>query len=399
MKYNFDERINRRGSGCYKWDVPQEEGVLPMWVADMDFRVAQPIIDALSKRVEHGVFGYVKVPDAYYQSVINWFARRHGWTFEREWMEYTIGVVPALSAIIKALTEPGDKVIVQTPVYNCFFSSIRNNGCEVVENPLRIIRNETDGKQETGGDFTYEIDFEDFEQKCKDPKAKLFLLCNPHNPAGRVWTKEELARMNDICMQHNVLVIADEIHCELVMSGYKYTPFASVSEDCLHNSVTCNSASKSFNIAGLQMANIICSNPTTRQLINRAININETCDVNPFGPVATMAAYNESEDWLEQMTAYVWQNYLHLCTFIREHLPQLKIARLEGTYLAWVDIRATGMPSDELVEHLLERGKVMVSSGTIYSKNAGEGFIRINLACPRSQLAEALERMKNIKGL
>lgn len=424
MEYNFDEHIDRRNSGCYKWDLPKEEGVIPMWVADMDFRVAQPIIDALHERVEHGVFGYVKVPECYYESVINWFDRKHGWRMERDWMQYTIGVVPAISAIIKALTKPGDKVIVQTPVYNCFFSSIRNNDCEVVESPLVLKResggtgerrngetgergNGETGERENGGtgerenegaigDFTYEIDFEDFEEKCKDPKAKLFILCNPHNPAGRVWTKEELERMNTICKRHDVLVVADEIHCELVMPGYHYTPFASVSDDCLHNSITCNSPSKSFNIAGLQMANIICINPMIRRRIDRAININETCDVNPFGYTAAMAAYDKSEDWLEQLNDYIWKNYQYLYEYIHQHLPQLSIARLEGTYLAWVDIQKTAISSDELTKRLLEEGKVMVSSGTIYGQTDGKGFIRLNLACPKSQLEEALKRIKKV---
>ena len=391
MKYQFDECVNRRGSGCYKWDTAQEDDIVPMWVADMDFRVAQPIIDALHHRVEHGVFGYVKVPETYYNSVINWFQRRHGWLIEREWMQYTIGVVPALSAIIKALTAPGDKVVVLTPVYNCFFSCIHNNGCEVSECPLVRVPATTEV-----GDFTYQIDFDAFEEKCKDPQAKLFVLCNPHNPAGRVWTKEELAHLNEICMRNQVLVVADEIHCELVMHGHEYIPFASVSEECLHNSITCNSPSKSFNIAGLQMSNIICVNPIIRRRVDRAININETCDVNPFGYVAAMAAYNESEDWLEQLNDYIWENYQVLYSFFQKNLPQFKVAMLEGTYLAWVDIRATGIDSDELTNRLLKDGKVMVSSGTIYGKTDGEGYIRINMACPKKQLLEALERIRKV---
>lgn len=391
MKYRFDECVNRRGSGCYKWDEAQEEGVVPMWVADMDFRVAQPIVEALHHRVDHGVFGYVKVPETYYTSVINWFHRRHGWLIEREWMQYTIGVVPALSAIIKALTNPGDKVVVLTPVYNCFFSSIRNNGCEVSE--CSLVRVPATSEI---GDFTYQIDFVEFEERCKDPKAKLFILCNPHNPGGRVWTKEELAKLNDICARNHVLVVADEIHCELVMPGYEYIPFASVSEECLHNSITCNSPSKSFNIAGLQMSNIICVNPMIRRRINRAINVNETCDVNPFGYVATMAAYNECEDWLEQLNDYIWENYKILYAFFQNNFPQFQVARLEGTYLVWVDISAIGIGSDDLANRLQTEGKVMVSSGTIYGKTDGEGYIRINIACPKSQLLEALERIRKV---
>ena len=270
-RYNFDEVVDRRHTNSYKWDSAGREDIIPMWVADMDFRTAPAIIDALRRRVEHGIFGYTRVPDRYYDAVTSWFSRRHGWDFSSEMIIYTSGVVPAISAVIKGLTDPGDGVIVQTPVYNCFFSSIRNNGCEIVENPL-IYENET-----------YRMDFEDLERKASDPNVKLLLLCNPHNPAGRVWRKEELLRLNDICKRHGVMVISDEIHCELVFSGYHYTPFASINEDCQNNSVVCCSPSKAFNIAGLQIANIISNNPEIRAKIDRAININEVCDVNPFG--------------------------------------------------------------------------------------------------------------------
>ena len=372
----FDEIIERRGSGCYKWDIGEAQGALPMWVADMDFRVAQPIIDALKRRVEHGIFGYTLVGDRYYDAVIRWFHRRHGWTIRREWIQYTTGVVPAVSVVIKALTEPGDKVLLQTPVYNCFFSSIRNNGCEMAE--TRLVQD---------GD-SWRVDFDDMERKAADPRVKLFLLCNPHNPAGRVWTPEELALMNDICLRHGVKVIADEIHCELVMPGYHYTPFAAVSEECQNNSITCNSPSKSFNTAGLQIANIICNDPATRRRIDRAININEVCDVNPFGVEALIAAYNECEDWLTQLNEYLWGNYLTLKDIIAERHPDWKVTRLEGTYLVWVDIRTTGMTSDEVTEWLLHERHILVNSGTMYGE-AGEGFIRINIACPRERIVKA----------
>ena len=374
--YDFDEIIERRGSGCYKWDIGEAQSALPMWVADMDFRVAQPIIDALKRRVEHGIFGYTLVGDRYYDAVIRWFRRRHGWTIRREWIQYTTGVVPAVSVIIKALTEPGDKVLIQTPVYNCFFSSIRNNGCEMAE--TRLVQD---------GD-SWRVDFDDMERKAADPRVKLLLLCNPHNPAGRVWTKEELSRMNDICLRHGVKVIADEIHCELVMPGYHYTPFAAVSEECQNNSITCNSPSKSFNTAGLQIANIICNDPATRRRIDRAININEVCDVNPFGVEALIAAYNECEDWIEQLNDYLWGNYLTLKDIIAERHPDWKVTRLEGTYLVWVDIRATGMTSDQMTEWLLHERHILVNSGTMYGE-AGEGFIRINIACPRERITGA----------
>jgi len=384
MTYDFDKHIDRRGSGCYKWDTPTDSGIIPMWVADMDFRVAPAITDALHKRIDHGIFGYVKVPEEYYDAVINWFRRRHGWTMERDWMMYTSGVVPAISAIIKALTEPGDKVLVQTPVYNCFFSSIRNNGCTAAENPL-IYK-----------DNTYCVDFDGMERICRDPRVKLFLLCNPHNPAGRVWHRDELERMNDICLRNGVRVIADEIHCELVQPGYRYTPFASVSEACLNNSIICNSPSKAFNIAGLQLANIICNDTQIREKIDRAININEVCDVNPFGVVATMAAYNESGKWLDELNKYIHGNYNALCDFAASKMPAMKVTKLEGTYLVWLDIRTTGISSDAFTDRLLKEAKVMVSSGTIYGETAGEGFIRLNIACPRDRMLEGLRRIAAI---
>lgn len=382
--FDFDTVINRRGTNSYKWDIVKEEDVIPLWVADMDFKAAPAILKALKKRVEHGVFGYTLVPDSYYEAIINWFARRHNWQIDRSWIIYTTGVVPAVSCAIKALTLPGEKVLIQTPDYNCFFSSIKNNGCEVAENEL--VRR---------GD-SYEVDFEDFERQCADEKTTVFLLCNPHNPAGRVWTKEELERMNDICLTHGVRVISDEIHCELVMPGHRFTPFAAISDACRDNSVVLNSPTKAFNIAGLQIANIICADPAIRRRIDRAVNINEVCDVNPFGVVALQAAYNESEEWLDSLNHYIWGNYLALKEFIAKELPRLEVARLEGTYLAWVDIKATGLTSDEAYEKLMKEGRVYVNSGTMYGRRAGEGYLRINLACPRATLLEGMKRMGGV---
>ena len=301
MKYDFDIIIPRRGTNSYKWDTPEEENVLPMWVADMDFRTAPTIVEALQKRIAHGIFGYTKVPKAYYDAVIRWFDDRHRWQIDPRWIIYTNGVVPALSAIIKALAAPSDKIIVQTPAYNCFYSSIRNNGCELSANYL-VYR---DGR--------YTIDFDDLETKAADPKAKILLLCNPHNPVGRVWTPEELWRIGDICLHNGVFVVADEIHCELVYEGHDYTPFASLSERFRQNSVTCVSPSKAFNLAGLQIANIIAADEGVRRRIDRAININEVCDVNPFGVIATIAAYNEGGAWLDALRKYLWENYEYLC--------------------------------------------------------------------------------------
>lgn len=384
MKYDFDEIVSRQGTNSVKWEEAGDSDVLPMWVADMDFQVAQPIKEAVMERAGHGIYGYSMVPDSYYEAVINWFKRRHNWTIEREWMLYTTGVVPAISCAIKALTLPGEKVLVMTPVYNCFFSSIRNQGCVVEETEL--VR-EAD---------TYKIDFDDFERKCADEKVTVFLLCNPHNPAGRVWTKDELERMNDICMRHGVKVISDEIHCELVMPGHTFTPFASVNDACLANSVTLNSPSKSFNMAGLQMANIICKNPEWRRRIDRVVNIFEVCDVNCFAPAAIEAAYNESEDWLDQLNSYLWENYKALKEFFREYMPKLEVIRLEGTYLVWVDISGIELTSDEAQQMLLKEGKVLINSGTLYGRKAGQGYLRINIACPRKQMLEGLTRMARV---
>ena len=381
MKYDFDEIIPRRHTNSYKWDGATDSDVLPLWVADMDFRTAPAITEALKQRVEHGIFGYTRVPDEYYEAVTAWFKRRHGWDIRREWMIYTSGVVPAISAIIKALTGPGDKVLVQTPVYNCFFSSIRNNGCEVASSPLVY------------QDRTYRMDLEDLERKASDEKTKVMLLCNPHNPAGRVWTREELTAVGEICIRHGVTVVSDEIHCELVYSGHRHIPFASISDDFLRHSVTCVSPSKAFNIAGLQIANIIAPDETMRRRIDKAININEVCDVNPFGVIATMAAYNEGEEWLGQLLDYLWQNYLFLVEFCRTHLPDFPVARLEGTYLAWMDCRTLGIGSEELEQLLVGEAKLWLNAGTMYGAE-GEGFMRWNLACPRSVLKQALARFK-----
>ena len=381
MKYDFDKTIDRRATNSYKWDSAPE-GVLPMWVADMDFRTAPAIIDALQKRVAHGIFGYTRVPDAYYGAVTSWFSRRHGWDIDREWIIYTSGVVPAVSAVIKALTVPGDKVIVQTPVYNCFFSSIRNNSCEIVSNPLRRTAD------------TYEMDFDALERCAADPRAKVMLLCNPHNPAGRVWTPDELTRLGNICLRNGVTVVADEIHCELVYQGFKYTPFASLSDAFLHRSVTCVSPSKAFNIAGLQIANIVAFDNDLRSRIDKAININEVCDVNPFGVAATIAAYNEGEEWLNQLVDYLHGNYEAMAEFCRRELPEFPITRLEGTYLVWMDCSSLGMSSDALEHALLDDARLWLNAGTMYGAE-GEGYMRWNIACPRSVMLDGLNRFLN----
>ncbi|MDR2231909.1 MAG: pyridoxal phosphate-dependent aminotransferase [Tannerella sp.] len=383
MKYNFDEIIQRRNTGCTKWDAAASDDILPMWVADMDFRTPPVVVESLVSRAQHGVFGYVRPSAAYYDAVIGWFGRNYGFDIEKKWILYTTGVVPAISAIIRALTVPGEQVIVQTPVYHCFFSSIRNNGCEIVENEL-IYK-----------DGTYSIDFDDLEKKASDPNAKVFLLCSPHNPAGRVWTKEELLRMGELCLRHRVTVISDEIHCDLVFAGYQHIPFATLSEEMRQNSVTCTAPSKTFNLAGLHAANIIAPDETIRQKIDKALNINEVCEINPFGVDALIAAYNEGGEWLEALKTYLYDNYLFLKEFIAKELPFIYVVPLEATYLVWLDFSAVGQSSRTIADNLMDNGRLWVNRGSMYG-SGGEGFIRLNIACPRALLEQGLNKIKNL---
>lgn len=385
MKYNFDKTVIRRGSNSYKWDTSKDEEILPLWVADMDFQTAPEIIDALHKRVEHGVFGYTKVPPAYFDATTSWFQRRHNFTIDKKWILFTSGVVPALSAVIKALSEPSDKVIVQTPVYNCFFSSIRNNQCIAELNEL-IYK-----------DGAYSIDYEDLERKAADPKAKLLLLCNPHNPVGRVWKREELQHIGEICLRNNVIIISDEIHCDLVYEGHTHIPFASVNEVFLQNSVTCIAPTKTFNLAGIQVANIVAADENIRAKIDKALNINEVCEINVFAVEALIAAYDNGEDWLTNLKAYLYENYTVLTAFFKEYLPHLPVIKLEATYLVWVDCSALQQTSKEIAETLLAKEKLWVNEGTMYGE-AGKGFIRINIATQRENLIRGLEKIRNVYG-
>ncbi len=391
MTYDFDKIIQRRGTNCVKWDEVSDNDTIPMWVADMDFETAPCIMQALQERLQHGCFGYTFVPESYYDATIQWFHRRHGWAIDRSYFIYTSGVVPAISAIIKAMTNEGDKVLVQTPVYNCFFSSIRNNGCILAENPLKPLSQVLPHRAEG---VRYEVDWEDFEQKCADPAVKVFLLCNPHNPAGRVWTREELEKMGSICLQHGVFVISDEIHCEFTMPGHTYIPFASLSEDFAMNSAVCLSPSKAFNIAGLQIANIIVKDADIRKRVDKAININEVCDVNPFGVIALQAAYTpEGEAWLDELCQYIDGNYQLAKQMLEEALPHCPVTTLEGTYLLWLNIASTGKTSQQVADHLMQHSKVYVNPGTMYGETAGEGYIRINLATRRSLVEEGIRRI------
>lgn len=379
--FDFDSVVDRRNSGSYKWDSHSADSgdMIEMWVADMDFRTAPVVIDALRRRVEHGVFGYTYVGDGYYDALCSWFGRRHGYHIDRSRVIYTSGVVPAVSAIIKALAAPGDGVILHTPAYNCFFSSIRNNGCRIVGSPL--LRKTLDN-----GHLRYEMDFDSLERLASDPSNKLLLLCNPHNPTGRVWSREELSRVAEICNRNGVTVISDEIHCELTMPGTAYVPYGTVDT----SAVVCCSPSKAFNTAGLQIANIVAPDEDVRAKIDRAININEVCDVNPFGVAGLIAAYNHGEDWLDALQGYLAANYRVLSDFFKVELPQCPVTELEATYLVWVDVTATGLDGDGLENRMAADFGVRIASGSIYGDS---NYIRLNIALPREALCEGLRRI------
>lgn len=385
MEYDFSRPTERRGTDSYKWDSAPEADIIPLWVADMDFETFPGITEALQRRVAHGIFGYTRVPEAYYEAVCRWFGKHHGWHINREDIIYTSGVVPAVSAVIKALTLPGDQVIVQGPVYNCFFSSIRNNGCETVSNSLIYNKEE----------LRYEIDFDDLEHKLAHERARLMLICNPHNPGGRVWTRDELTRVAELCHKYGVRVVSDEIHCELTLYDNEYVPFGSLPDELSHGSITCCSPSKAFNTTGLQIANIVCRDAEVRNRIDRAININEVCDVNPFGVIALQAAYSdEGYEWLTQLREYISSNYDLLRERFARELPKCKVMRMEGTYLAWIDCSELHISSDEIEEMLMHENKVWVNAGSMYGTE-GAAFIRINMACTSELLNKGITRIVN----
>ncbi len=383
MKYNFDEVVDRHCSDSIKWDRCDPE-VIPMWIADMDFKAAPFIREAVRKRLDHGVFGYTHVPDKYYDAVADWFQRRRGWNIDKGSIQAISGLVPATVVALQALTAPGDKVLIHSPAYNAFFSTIANNGREVVTSDLIY---------DEGGELpTYRIDFEDFEKKCSDPSIKLFILCNPQNPAGRVWTREELRRTGEICLKHGIPVISDEIHCELEMPGYRYTSFAEVCPE-LKPLIFC-SPSKSFNIAGLEIANMICADPAVMAKVRKVQEDLEMWLLNPLGVEALVAAYSpEGEEWLKELNAYIHANFEFLRDTLAAKCPQVRPCKLEGTYLAWVDCKALtakGITADAIQDSLKANEKVWINSGAMY----GDGnFMRINLACPRATLVEGLDRV------
>lgn len=379
VKYNFDTCPSRKGTESVKWDL--YPGTLPLWVADMDFEVAPEIRAALQRRLDHGVFGYELLPDNYFLVMNRWFSSRHGWKgISRKNIVPTTGVIAAYSAAIKAMTVPGDKVIVMTPCYNAFFPAIRNNKCVQASCPLHY---------ENG---LYTVDWELFEKMAAE--SRVLLLCNPHNPVGRVWTREELLRMADICLRNNVFVVSDEIHCELTYPGHDYTPWATLPEEYVLNSVTCFSPTKPFNLAGIQIANIYAASPEVLAKMDRAINDNECCDVNVFGATALQAAYGEGGPWLDALREYLWHNARTVYCFLEDEIPLVSAPPLEGTYLMWLDCRAYGISSEALGEYLKTKHGLVLSTGTIYGE-AGEGFMRLNIACPRSTLLEGLSRLRD----
>jgi cystathionine beta-lyase len=380
MKYDFDRVIDRRKTGSMKWDFCESD-VLPMWVADMDFESPREVIDAMVSRAEHGIFGYTPTTPSYQDSVVGWMKRRHGWEIKRTWIITTPGVVPALSLAVLAYTQPGDRIIIQSPVYHLFAPIIKNNGRQIMENSLKPV----------GG--RYEMDFEQLEKSFAfGARTRMMILCSPHNPVGRVWERDELMRLAKICADHEVLIVSDEIHSDIIMDGYKHTPIAMLSDQIAHNVITCTSASKTFNLAGLECSNIIIPN---KKLFNQFNNITENIWIkgsNIFGLVATEAAYRHGQGWLEQLLVYIKKNYDFLVSFLNEHIPQIRITPLEGTYLVWLDFRGLGLPSSEIKDILQRRARVLLEDGSVFG-DGGEGFQRINIACPKEILKDALNRI------
>jgi cystathionine beta-lyase len=387
MKYNFDTPIDRHNTTSFKWNGAhlflgeKAKEALPMWVADMDFRVPHEVIDALRKTADHGIFGYSITPDSYYDSIISWMGIRYKWSVKREWIYHSPGIVPGLNCIVNAFTNPGDAIIIQPPVYYPFTNCIVNNDRCVVNNCLRLDNN------------LYTIDYDDFEKKIFLHNAKMLILCNPHNPVGRVWTIEELTTLGRICLKYNIIVVSDEIHSDLTYGGYSTTAFANISDDFAQNSIICTSASKTFNLAGLQTANIIIPNSKLGNIFNNYMTRLNLLRPNIFGQIATQAAYNFGDEWLRQLKNYLQDNLDFLIHFINENIKGINIIKPEGTYLAWLDCRALGMGGEELKMFMLDRAKVAFDDGYLFGLG-GEGFTRMNIACTRQTLHEALRRIE-----
>ncbi len=387
MKYNFDKIVKRGKTGSIKWDFVDErfcgKGLLPMWVADMDFEAPAPVIDALLKRAAQGVFGYTAPEDSCYEAVISWFSRHHNWKLNRDWIVFSPGVVPAISMLIQTFTEPGGGVIVQKPVYYPFMRSIRTNERIIINNPL-VLKN---GR--------YEMNIDGLEKKIKDSRAKLMILCSPHNPVGRVWTADELNSLGEICIKNNVLVVSDEIHCDLTLNGNIHLPFAGLSENFLMNSITCTAPSKTFNLAGLQMSNIIIADPGMRKAFRKTIERNGLGSPNAFGTIALEAAYTKGGDWLKQVLKYIEGNLDFLKGYISKNIPAIKVIEPEATYLVWLDFRELGLGKESLTDLLRNRAGVALDEGYIFGEAEGIGFARMNIACPRKILKDGLVRIEN----
>lgn len=377
--YQFDKMTNRRGTGSLKWDVPERE--LPMWVADMDFETAPAITEELIRRAEHGIFGYSVVTEDWYAAYQNWWKRRHHLEIEKDWLIFCTGVVPAISSIVRKLTTPAENVLVQTPVYNIFFNSIYNNGRNILESPLCY-----DGEK-------YEIDFADLEEKLANPQTTMMILCNPHNPVGKIWDRETLKQIGDLCAKYHVIVVSDEIHCDLTDPGFEYVPFASVSETCREISVTCMAPTKTFSIPGIQTAAVMVPNPVLRHKVNRGLNTDEVAEPNVFAIGAAVAAFDKGEDWLEELRVYLRDNKQLVRDFIREKIPQIKVVPSQATYLLWLDCSKIAADSQEFADYLREKTGLFVSHGVQY-RGDGRSFLRLNIACPKATLLDGLARLK-----
>lgn len=379
MKYNFDKPTNRRGTGSLKWDVPENE--LPMWVADMDFETVPEVAEALKKRVEHGIFGYSIMPDTWSQSYVNWWDKRHHITLNPDKLIFTTGVVPAISSAVRKLTTPAENVLVQTPTYNIFFNSIRNNGRNIVENHLLY-----DGRE-------YHIDWETLERQLADPQTSLMILCNPHNPIGKIWDKETLARIGALCAENDVTVFSDEIHCDITAPGKEYVPFASVNEQCRQISVTAIAPTKTFNLAGIQSAAVYAENKALHHKMWRRLNTDEVAEPNAFAMCATIAAFTCGADWLDELRVYIEENKKYVTDFIAREIPQMKVVPSEATYLMWLDCQAYTKDSNKLYAFIRKESGLYLASGREYGTN-GDGFLRLNVATTRKNVEDGMERLK-----
>ena len=379
MKYNFDELTDRRNTNSLKWDVGENE--LPMWVADMDFKTAPEIADSVIARAKSGIYGYQIVPDEWYKAVAGWWTRRHNFEVKEEWLCFCTGVIPAVTSAVKRITNVGDNVVVQTPVYDIFFHSVENTGRHVLENKLAY-----DGEK-------YSIDFADLERKLSDPLTTMLVLCNPHNPAGKVWARDELVKIGALCKRYGVTVLSDEIHCDLTEPNVEYTPFASASEECKSISVTCVAASKAFNLAGLQSAAVIIPDEGLRNKIVRGLNSDEVAEPNAFAVAATIAAFTEGGEWLDELREYISENRKTAAKFIERDLPELKLVGQDATYLLWIDCSAVTYDAEKLCEYIRKNTGLFITAGNQYRGN-GNLFVQINVACPRVRLLDGLARLK-----